>query len=534
MRRFTQLYGEIDGTTRSSEKLAALERYFRDAPPEDAAWALYFLSGRRMKRLMATPPLREWAAAEAGIAPWLVDECYGATGDLAETLALLIPGAGAGAGTELPLHQVVERRVLPLRTMLPAQQRELVRATWRELDEPQRLLWHKLITGNFRVGVAARQVAKALATVAGVDPAVMADRLAGWNEPTTAAFARLLSGDEADAARKPYPFFLASPLQEPPSSLGDISDWIIESKWDGIRCQLIRRDDRVVLWSRGEELVTAQFPEIAAAGGTLPIGTVLDGEILAFEGDAPLPFALLQRRLNRKGFAPTLFDEVPIVFMAYDLLEHDGNDQREQPLALRRDRLGELLRDIHEPRLRLSPPANATTWEGLEQLHQTARQRGVEGLMLKRRDSRYGVGRTRGDWWKWKVDPFTVDAVLIHAQGGSGKRASLLTDYTFGVWDGNELVPIAKAYSGLTDEEIRRVDSFIRRNTLERFGPVRVVKPELVFELAFEGIAASGRHRSGIALRFPRMNRWREDKPPEEADSLDTLRQLLQSHGARS
>jgi DNA ligase 1 len=530
MRRFTALFTALDETTKTTVKLAALEAYFRSTPPEDAAWALYFLSGRKLKRAVPARRLLEWAAAASGTPEWLAAESYFAVGDLAETVALLLPEADAA--TDAPLHRVVADFIAPLPGAAEAEKRELIERAWPLMDARQRLVFHKLITGSFRVGVAATLVARALAAVANVDHGVMAHRLMGEWQPTPADFARLLSGiDAADDHTRPYPFFLAHAIDDP-RELGAVDDWQVEWKWDGIRAQLIRRAGRSVLWSRGEELLTARFPEIAEAAKALPDGVVLDGEILCWQGDAVLPFAVLQRRIGRKSVGPKLLAEAPAIFLAFDLLEHEGGDARDLPLAERRARLEAVTDRARVAALRVSPAVAAASWDELERLREQARSRGVEGFMLKRRNAPYGVGRRRGDWWKWKVAPFAVDAVLIYAQRGHGRRASLYTDYTFGVWDGDELVPFAKAYSGLTDAEIRRVDRFVRRHTLDRFGPVRRVEPRLVFELHFEGIQRSTRHRSGIAVRFPRMARWREDKAPHDADTLESVRALAAFAGA--
>jgi DNA ligase-1 len=386
---------------------------------------------------------------------------------------------------------------------------------------------NKLITGAFRVGVSRLLVQRAVANVAGLEPRVIAERMTGEWQPTPERYTALVA-PEAGASHlgQPYPFFLAHPLQDAPASLGAAADWMAEWKWDGIRGQLIRRAGQTFVWSRGEELVTERFPEIARAGAKLPDGTVLDGEILAWSGDAVLPFAMLQKRIGRKQVTAKVLAEAPVAFLAYDLLELEAIDIRDRPLEVRRQALTAIVNYAADPALRLSPVVSAAAWDALAELREQSRGRGVEGLMLKRRDSPYGVGRTRGDWWKWKIDPYSVDAVLVYAQRGHGRRASLYTDYTFAVWEGDALVPFAKAYSGLTDEEIREVDGFIRRNTVEKFGPVRSVRPELVFEIGFEGIQRSTRHKSGIAVRFPRMLRMRRDKRVEEADRLETLRTL--------
>jgi DNA ligase-1 len=524
MERFTHLCLELEQTTRTHDKLAALERYFSAAPPADAAWGLFFLTGRKIKRVVNAAQLRQWAAEEANVPPWLVDECYDAVGDVAETLALLLPEA-APDRTPPPLHRLVNERLLPMRSYGDEARRVLLVETWRLLNRTQRLVWNKLITGEFRVGVARTLVVRALAGVSGVTPAEMDHRLMGDWEPAAAAYSALVAGESAHAAVfQPYPFFLASQLGRQPESLGPVENWQVEWKWDGIRAQLIRRRGQVALWSRGEELVTHQFPEVRRASEGLPDGTVLDGEILAWEDDRPLPFSSLQRRLGRKTVQGDLFDASTVVFLAFDLLEAGGEDWRGRPLAERRRQLEVVVAGTE---LKLSPVIAAETWEAVGTWKERARDQGVEGLMLKRLDSAYGVGRPRGPWWKWKADPYTVDAVMIYAQRGHGRRASLFTDYTFGVWDRGELTPVAKAYSGLSDEEIREVDEFVRANTIRRKGPVHAVRPQLVFELAFERIQASKRHRSGVAVRFPRIARWRRDKRPEEADTLAVLEKLV-------
>lgn len=530
MLRFTELYDDLDSTTRTNEKVAALVRYFREAPAEDAIWAVYFLIGRRLPRVVNSTLLRQWASEAAGYPGWLLDECYQAVGDQSETIALLLPEPQIVAPPSL--SQFIQQRIVPMKKWHEEKRRQVVEESWRELNTRQRFLFHKLMGGSFRVGVAKTLVVRALAQVAGIPAAVMSYRVMGDWQPTADAYQRLMAPEaetdtSADAQSRPYPFFLASPLTDSLLELGDVLDWQIEWKWDGIRAQIIRRGDHILIWSRGEELITDRFPEIVrAVDVAVPEGTVLDGELLAWLDDHPLPFAQLQRRIGRKKVTPRIMNEVPIVFLAYDLLEWQGNDLRAKPLVDRRHILEDWHAQNARDRLRLSPTLSTSTWDEVTNLHQQAREQLTEGLMLKRKSSHYGVSRTRGDWWKWKIDPFHIDAVLVYAQSGSGKRASLFTDYTFAVWHEGELVPVAKAYSGLTNVEIKLVDQFIRANTLERFGPVRIVKPELVFELAFEGIQSSTRHKSGVAVRFPRMARWRTDKKPDQADTLDALKAL--------
>jgi ATP-dependent DNA ligase len=534
MQRFSQLCDEIDRTTSTKAKVAAMREYFKSAPPADAAWAVFFLTGRRLKRLVPSAAIRDWTLAATGLAEWMLGECYSVVGDGAETAALILDQLSSTAEDDLSLSQWLEERVLPLRALDPAEQQARATAWFRELDRLQRFILLKLLTGELRVGVSQTLVVRALAEAAELDTSVIAARLMGEWTPTAAWLESVLSPERSDDDRsRPYPFFLASPLEDGPDALGDLSAWLVEWKWDGIRGQLIRRAGLVHLWSRGEELITHRFPEIAAAASRLPEGTVLDGEVVAFRDGRPMPFSALQQRIGRQKQVAQLARTVPVVFMTYDVLELDGEDVRARPLTERRAMLEPLLRSPEASEttpvgvLRVSPTVSAESWNDLAKLRADSRARGVEGLMIKRLDSQYGVGRKRADWWKWKIDPFTVDAVLIYAQPGSGRRASLLTDYTFGVWQAGELVPFAKAYSGLSNEEIAELDRWIRRHTRERFGPVRHVEPVQVFELGFEGIARSTRHRSGIAVRFPRMLRWRKDKPAAEADTLENVRKIL-------
>ena len=527
MRRFAALYRELDRSTATSDKRAALVAYFRDAPPEDAAWALWLLSGGKLAKIANTTELRDWIVAESGQPAWLVDECHAHVGDLGETLALLLDDPVASDDASLSLW--IEQRLLPVAGSEPARRREAVAAGWRALDFDQRLVFNKLLTGALRVGASQRLVQQALAELSGVDIARIAQRMLGAWSPSPAFLRDLLSPDELPGDRaQPYPFFLASPLEADPRTLGDIGDWLLEWKWDGIRLQLIRRTGEIALWSRGEERLDGRFPEIEAAAATLPRGAVIDGELLGWRaGDAaPLPFTALQTRIQRRKPGAKTLADTPARVLAYDLLELDGEDLRERPLGERRTLLAELLDAHADPRIVLSPGVQAADWDEANALRLDARAREVEGLMLKRLASPYQVGRRRGDWWKWKIDPLTVDAVLVYAQAGHGRRSTLYTDYTFALWDGDALVPVAKAYSGLDDKEIAALDQWIRANTLQRFGPVRSVRAQHVFELGFEAVNRSARHKSGIAVRFPRILRWRHDKPAAEADRIEALRAL--------
>ena len=526
MKAFAELYRNLDETTSTNRKIDAMVEYFRRAPEKDAIWAVSFLIGRKPRQVVPTRKLMQWAAELAGIADWLFEASYDVVGDLAETITLLLPRTTCTS--DRPLHEWVERRLLPLRDMEPASQRSQILDAWQQMNESQRFVWNKLITGGFRVGVSRRLVVRALERFSGIDAAIVTHRLMGEWSATAETYRRILSPDTRDAdISRPYPFYLAYPLEDNLADLGSLDHWQVEWKWDGIRGQVISRSRQVFIWSRGEELVSEKYPELMESAALLPDGTVLDGEILPWKEERPLPFSELQRRIGRKSVGKKLLKDVPTAFLAYDILEFGGEDLRPLALLERRARLCQVLDGIPGSRLIISPAVAARTWEDLEVQRGESRRRGVEGFMLKRLDSVYQVGRRRGDWWKWKIDPLTADAVLIYAQRGHGRRAGLYTDYTFAVWQGASLVPFAKAYSGLSDDEIRAVDRFIQRNTVERFGPVRSVRPELVFEIAFEGIQQSSRHKSGLAVRFPRILRWRRDKKVEEADTLDALKSLL-------
>lgn len=534
MRQFAQLYQALDEASGTNAKIDALVDYFSNSEPADGAWAVYFLVGQRIKRLIPSRDMRSWAAQAAGIEDWLFEACYDSVGDLAETMALLVaanssetPPDEANPHDSQDLAYWIEQRILPLGKLEEDDRRQLLLTSWNELSNHQRFVFNKIVTGGFRVGVSKGLVIRALAKVTDVETSVIAHRLMGSWEPTADFFQSLLSQDDGAAdSSKPYPFMLAHPLQSEPIELGDPHQWLAEWKWDGIRAQVLRRDDHSFIWSRGEELILERFPELHAAIAQLPDGTVLDGEIVAWKDEQVMPFAELQKRIGRKRVGKKLLGDVPCRFIAFDNLEHEGHDIRSLPLSSRRQKLMEVVERLDDPSIQASSSIDATSWEELANFREESRQHGTEGLMLKRLDARYEVGRPTGLWWKWKVDPFVCDAVLIYAQRGHGRRSNLYTDYTFAAWDDGQLVPFAKAYSGLTDEEIRKVDRFIRKNTLEKFGPVRSVKPELVFELAFEGIHESKRHKSGVAVRFPRISRWRHDKPIQQADTLSTIKSM--------
>ena len=534
MKRFSQLYLSLDNTNRTLDKVAALVEYFSraDVSASDAAWAVYFLIGNRPKQAVPSRRLKTIAAELAGLSEWLFAECYDQVGDLAETIANVLPPAKNTS--DMTLSAWVTTRVLTLRALDEATQQQTLIEYWDQLSTHERFIFNKLITGGFRVGVSQSLVVRALSQVAKVDAKIITHRLAGDWQPSAAAYEQLIATTvDAFDPSQPYPFFLAHPLQVEPATLGDASEWQAEWKWDGIRGQIIKRNNELFVWSRGEELMTDKFPEYKILQEVLPNGTAIDGEIISLATTpteanfAPLPFAALQTRIGRKNITAKQLKEAPVGFIAYDLIEENGVDIRNTALTERRKKLEKVISKINLPFVHVSPIIDFTNWNELVEIRKQSRDKGSEGIMLKRKQSEYKDGRKRGDWWKWKIDPLTIDAVLIYAQKGSGRRSNLYTDYTFAVKDGDKLVTFAKAYSGLTDKEFAQVDSFVKRNAIEKFGPVRTVKPELVFELAFEGIAQSNRHKSGVALRFPRMLRWRKDKTVADINTLEDLKMML-------
>ena len=546
MKDFADLYSQLDASTSSNAKLAALQDYFRVTSHADAAWAVFFLCGGRPRQLVPTKLLRELAIQTSGLPPWLFEECYQAVGDLAETISLLLPQSEHSSTEGLALW--VEDKLLPLRGIESEEVIPRLLPLLQQLDRRSQLVCIKLITGSFRVGVSKLLVTRALAALANIDAKRIAQRLVGYTDlsarPTDASFQRLIaavadSGEDERDVGQPYPFFLAHSLQIPTADfaaqIGPPGDWQIEWKWDGVRAQLVKRQGQLWIWSRGEELVTDRFPELAALAAYIPNGTVLDGEIVVWKDGQLQSFALLQQRIGRKTLSARLLEKVPVAMLVYDLLEWQGEDWRQRPQSVRRAQLEQMVAQCAQPQLQISALLQGEDWQDLDHQRASSRSRGVEGMMLKSKHAQYGVGRTKdvGVWWKWKIEPYTVDAVLIYAQRGHGRRASLYSDFTFAVWDApasvpdRKLVSFAKAYSGLTDDEMRQVDAIVRKTTVEKFGPMRSVTPTMVFELGFEGIALSSRHKSGIAVRFPRMLRWRQDKPLAEADTLDTLRALL-------
>jgi DNA ligase-1 len=548
MKEFAALYARLDATTSSNAKLHAMQEYFSQAPAADAAWAVYFLAGGRPRQLVPTKVLRSLVLQASGLPEWLFEESYQAVGDLAETIALLLPQSVHTSDDGLAVW--VEDKLLPLRGLPPEELLSQLLPLLNELDRNSQFVCIKLITGSFRVGVSKLLVTRALAALTGIDAKQVAQRLVGYTDlsatPSAVDFERLIAPQDGSERHEkndgqPYPFFLAHPLQLPVEEfhtvIGPPGEWQVEWKWDGIRAQLVKRKGQLWVWSRGEELVTDRFPELSVLAGQLPDGTVIDGELVVWKDDRVQPFSLLQQRIGRKTLTNKVLESAPVAVLAYDLLEWQDEDWRTRPQHERRAQLEQAVAAAASQVLTVSPLIAGDNWQALAEVREQSRSLGVEGMMLKARNAHYGVGRTKdvGTWWKWKIDPYSIDAVLIYAQRGHGRRASLYTDFTFAVWDADphvadrKLVPFAKAYSGLTDEEMKQVDAIIRKTTIEKFGPVRSVTPTMVFELGFEGIARSSRHKSGIAVRFPRILRWRHDKPLEEADTLSTLQALLPS-----
>ena len=531
MKTFATLITRLGTSTKINDKLDALSHYFATAEGPDKVWVIALFSGRRPKRAISSGFLQLWCMEITNLPAWLFEESYHTVGDLAETIALLLPPPENGTADNLSLSWFIQQLVA-IEKAEEAVKKEFVTSSWMKMDKDERFVFNKLLTGNFRIGVSQKMIVNALAKTIQLEPSVIAHRISGNWDPATTSFEELLSEHAISVDHsKPYPFYLAYALEADPASIGPEEEWQAEWKWDGIRGQLIKRNSELFVWSRGEELMTEKFPEYHTLSDKLPQGIVLDGEIIPSIDKKPLPFALLQTRIGRKNVTKKHLQDAPIAFFAYDILEYEGQDLREQPLAYRRQLLEEIISNIDHPVLLISPVIKFSSWEQLAQIRSSSRDMGAEGIMLKKKSSSYQVGRKIGDWWKWKIDPLVIDAVMIYAQKGHGRRSNLYTDYTFAVKDGDKLVSFAKAYSGLTDKEFGQVDAFVKKNSLEKFGPVRTVKPELVFEIAFEGIAASNRHKSGVALRFPRISRWRKDKNPDEINTLDDLKKMLEIYG---
>lgn len=531
MRQFAELVTHLGTSTKTNDKLDALVDYFSSADEKDKVWVIAIFSGRRPKRAVNTTQLATYCVELIDLPFWLFEESYHTVGDLAETIALLLPEQNNQTRTSETLHYYIEQ-LKAIEKQNEEAKKSFILNAWRDMDFAERFVFNKLITGGFRIGVSQKLIVNALARTVNLEPSVIAHRISGNWDPSTISFDELLSEHTLNTDySKPYPFYLAYAIEDDVKNLGDPKDWQAEWKWDGIRGQIIKRNNELFVWSRGEELMTEKFPEYHSLQGVLPEGIAIDGEIIPSVDKKPLPFALLQTRIGRKNVTKKQLQEAPIAFFAYDLLEYNGEDWRTKTLEERRTKLEDIVASINHPTLLISPVIPYETWDELATLRQNSRELGAEGFMLKNKKSVYQVGRKRGDWWKWKIDPLTIDAVMIYAQKGAGRRSNLYTDFTFAVKDGDKLISFTKAYSGLTDKEFAQVDAFVKRNSLEKFGPVRTVKPELVFEIAFEGIAASNRHKSGVALRFPRISRWRKDKTIDEINTLDDLKKMLELYG---
>lgn len=535
MQEFANLVNILGTSTKTNDKLEALQEYFLHAPDKDKVWVIAIFSGRRPKRMVNSTLLAQWCIEQVNIPGWLFEESYHTVGDLGETIALLLPDNNEAYNNndEQTLSWYLEN-FIRLEKEEEAVKKAFILDCWKQFNRNEKFVFNKLITGGFRIGVSQKMMVNALAKSVNASASVIAHRISGNWDPATTSLNHLLNEESVLDISKPYPFYLSYALEGDVSELGNIEDWQCEWKWDGIRGQVIKRIDELFVWSRGEELVTEKFPEYHAFKNALPDGVALDGEIICMPPNEqgmikPLPFAILQTRIGRKNISKKQLTEAPVIFIAYDMLEYEGKDLRDETLATRRALLEKIVAGVNHFSLQLSPAIEVQDWNALRETRKLSRENSSEGIMLKRKDSVYQVGRKRGDWWKWKIDALTIDAVMIYAQKGHGRRSNLYTDYTFAVKDGDKLVSFTKAYSGLTDKEFAQVDAFVKRNSIEKFGPVRTVKPELVFEIAFEGIAASNRHKSGVALRFPRISRWRKDKKPDEISTLDDLKEILKT-----
>lgn len=526
MKHFADLINALESTNKTNAKIDAIVDYLERAPDEDKVWFIALFTGKRPKRNVNTNLMKDWALEITKLPFWLFQESYSSVGDLGETLSLVLP----------PPSEKIERSlsqwmtdIINLKDRTEAEKKEFVLQSWNGLDYTERLIFNKLLGGSFRIGVSYKTLINALTKYSGQETNVLMHSIMGKWQPEEISFEELILAEKVNPDNsKPYPFCLAYALEKELPELGNPEEWLIEYKWDGIRGQIIRRNDEVFIWSRGEEMITEQFPEIVETVQSMKGNFVIDGEILAVKEGNVLNFNELQKRLNRKNITKKMMMDIPIEVFAYDLLELEGNDLREKPVSARRAMLEELLLDQQTQNISISRSITFEQWEQLDLIRENSREINSEGLMLKQKNSPYHSGRKKGDWWKWKVNPLTIDAVLIYAQKGSGRRSAYYTDYTFAVKNGDSLVTIAKAYSGLTDKEIMEVSRFVTKNAIEKFGPVRTVKAELVFEIAFEGIGFSNRHKSGVALRFPRIVRWRKDKTVDEIDELEEIKKLIQ------
>jgi DNA ligase-1 len=532
MNEFANLIHDLSVTNSLSEKKFLLLNYFSNAEDNDKLWALALLFGKKPKKTINTTQLKQYCIELTGIQEWLFETSYQMVGDLAETISLFINNQKIKADTNLSkvkhtltfyLHHLTS-----LNLCSEDEKKKYILSQWETLNQNECFVFNKMITGGFRVGVSTSLISSVISQLLNKPLSEVHHRLSGNWTPHTVTWETLLVNEISDLS-KPYPFYLCYALENIDKEFSP-EEWYAEKKWDGIRGQIIKRENQIFIWSRGEELINEQFPEIAELNDILPNGTTLDGEIVCIsKGDylTPMPFNLLQKRLGRKKPGNQILSEIPVIFIAYDILEWEGKDIRNEILSKRRNLLDLFIHSLNPGKILISPLIEFKNINDLKKIRDKARLDKVEGIMIKRKNSVYLTGRKKGDWWKWKTDPYTIDCVLIYAQAGHGRRGGLYTDYTFAVKDGDKLVPFTKAYSGLTDKEIKEVDVFIKRNAVEKFGPVRTVKPELVFEIAFEDIQESKRHKSGVALRFPRILRWRKDKKQDEINTLEDLKSLL-------
>ncbi len=526
MKHFAELILALESSNKTTAKIDAMVHYLQTADEKDKLWFLALFTGKRPKRPVNSNFLKLWALEIIQLPEWLFLESYSSVGDLGETLSLILPAPENNI--DKSLNQWITE-LIDLKDKTDAEKKEYVLTSWNGLDYTERFIFNKLIGGSFRVGVSKKLLINALAKYSGIEASQLMHSIMGKWAIEEVNFEDLIQGTNINPDNsKPYPFCLAYPLEKKPEELGEVEEWQVEYKWDGIRGQFIKRNDEVFIWSRGEELVNAQFPELVAAFEKMEGNFVLDGEILAVADNEVLNFNELQKRLNRKTISAKMMKEIPINTFVYDILEYESEDLREKPLVERRLLLEKLIESSELENIKISEVIIAKSWEELADVREKSRENNSEGLMLKQKNSHYHSGRKKGDWWKWKVDALTIDAVLIYAQKGSGRRSGFYTDYTFAVKKEDQLVTIAKAYSGLTDKEIMEVSRFVTKNSIEKFGPVRTVKAELVFEIAFEGIGFSNRHKSGVALRFPRILRWRKDKTVKDIDDIEEVKKLIQ------
>jgi len=527
MKAFAKLISNLEQTSKEAFKVTALAQYFSNATDEDKLWTLALFTGTRPKRVVDIKALKEFAEQVYTEGEWLFEASHQIVGDMAETIAYFLPKAKRNG------NHTLSEWISMIRTIFNAEridQRDAITKAWDTLRPEERFIFNKLITGGFRIDVSLKLLSKALAIVTGKDENLLAHKLNSDWHPDEVSFETLIFTENPEAEKsKPYPFHLAHTLESTVAELGDISNWQVERKWDGIRVQVIVRGNKISIWSRKGDILSSKVPELKPLAESMEDGTVLDGELICFKNGKILPINNLRTRFGRRNNSKKQFEESPCVFMAYDILEFKGEDIRNKDLAERRKKLEKVILQYYDEHkiILLSDIINNDNWESINSEREKSREHQVTGLVLKNKKSIYGSSRVEGDWWKWPVDPLFIDAILLYAQAGEGGSSKMYREYSFALWHGEDLVTFAKAKSGLEDKELKELTSFVKKNTKEKFGPVRSVAAVQIFRLAFDSITASKRHKSGILLKNPRLIEWLRDKNIEDGNNLDDLKKML-------